>query len=46
MAEGHSVSDDVATIPLGFWHPKTACRKDLTGIVKSGYTSFWNVRRA
>lgn len=38
--------DDVATIPLGFWQPKTAYRKDLTGIVKSGYAAFWNVRRA
>ncbi len=38
--------DEVATIPLGFWRPKTAYRKDITNIVQCDYALFWNVRRA
>ena len=38
--------DEVATIPLGFWRPKTAYRKDITGIVECDYGVFWNARRA
>ena len=38
--------DEVATIPLGFWRPKTAYRKDITNIVECDYGLFWNARRA
>jgi peptide/nickel transport system substrate-binding protein len=38
--------DDVATVPLGFWRPKTAYRKDITNLVECDYGLFWNARRA
>ena len=38
--------DEVATVPLGFWRPKTAYRKDITDIVQCDYGLFWNARRA
>ena len=37
--------DDVAVIPLGFWRPKTAYHKGITGIVECDYSLFWNARR-
>jgi peptide/nickel transport system substrate-binding protein len=38
--------DDVAIVPLGFWRPKTAYRRDITGVVPCDYALFWNARRA
>ena len=38
--------DDVPTVPLGFWRPKSAFRKSLTGVVECDLALFWNVRRA
>jgi peptide/nickel transport system substrate-binding protein len=43
-AQRHAM-DDVVTVPLGFWRPKTAYRKDITNIVECDYGLFWNVRR-
>jgi peptide/nickel transport system substrate-binding protein len=45
-AAQRTAMDEVATIPLGFWRPKTAYRKDITGIVECDYGVFWNARRA
>jgi peptide/nickel transport system substrate-binding protein len=38
--------EDVPFVPLGFWRPKSAFRKDITGIVPCDYALFWNVKRA
>lgn len=38
--------DDVSIVPLGFWRPKTAYRKDIVGTVQCDYALFWNARRA
>ena len=37
---------DVPIVPLGFWRPKSAFRKDITGVIPCDFSLFWNVRRA
>ncbi len=37
--------EDVPYVPLGFWRPKSAFRKSLTGVVECDLALFWNVRR-
>jgi peptide/nickel transport system substrate-binding protein len=37
--------DDVPIVPLGFWRPKNALRKDIAGVTDTGISLFWNVRR-
>jgi hypothetical protein len=44
-AAQRTAMDEVATVPLGFWRPKTAYRKDITNTVQCDYALFWNVRR-
>jgi len=45
-AAQRTAMDDVACVPLGFWHPKTAHRRDLTHMVECDFALLWNVRRA
>jgi peptide/nickel transport system substrate-binding protein len=37
--------DEVAFYPIGQWVQPTAYRTDLTGVLKSPFPLFWNVRR-
>jgi peptide/nickel transport system substrate-binding protein len=37
--------DEVAFYPIGQWVQPTAYRTDLTGVIKSSFPLFWNVRR-
>lgn len=45
-AAQRTAMDEVPFVPLGFWRPKTAYRKDLINMIHTGYALFWNVRRA
>jgi len=45
-AAQRTAMDEVATVPLGFWRPKTAFRKDITNTLQCDYGLLWNVRRA
>ncbi len=45
-AAQRTAMDDVACVPLGFWRPKTAYRRDLTNFVECDFAVMWNVRRA
>jgi peptide/nickel transport system substrate-binding protein len=37
--------DEVVFYPIGQWMQPTAYRADLTGVIKSSFPLFWNVRR-
>ena len=37
--------DDVPFVPLGFWQPKSAFRKDIKGVIPCDFSLFWNVQR-
>jgi peptide/nickel transport system substrate-binding protein len=37
--------DEVVFYPIGQWVQPTAYRTDLTGVIKSSFPLFWNVRR-
>jgi ABC-type transport system substrate-binding protein len=36
---------EVPFVPLGFWQPKSASRKDITAVVPCDFSLFWNVQR-
>ena len=36
---------DVPFVPLGFWQPKSAFRKEITGVLPCDFSLFWNVKR-
>jgi peptide/nickel transport system substrate-binding protein len=37
--------DDVPFVPLGFWRPKSAFRKDISGVIPCDFSLLWNVKR-